>query len=322
MGGVKKIIWPVQDLDLFGEYGLDNLDFKGNYRSVLRLGSETTDYALKCVEYSRKKLLFLVEVQQFLEVRGFANFSRIIPTLRDEYFINTGNESYFLMEWIHGRESNFKDQNDLFTYISVVANLHRSTRGFGVATNNLSDKWSDKLQEVQEISTIQYRVSDEFLDILPGVVEFGQRALSLLQNEEVLKSTCQPLVVCHKDLTYRNLLIDPHNEGYLIDFDYAKADVPVRDLAQFLRKVWKRNNWDIDLGLRLLSSYSKDNLLSKGDLGLLLAYLYFPRSLRQLKSRIRKYDSNPAMLEDILQDVKSNLAIKPSLDRFARSLGY
>ncbi len=320
MGGAKKISWPVKELDFLRQYGIRDLYLKGEHRSVLHLGNGTKAYALKCVNYAPEKLMFLAGVQQFMEVRGFANFARMVPNLAGEYFVKIGQENYCLMEWIPGRESAFKDHNDLFTYISVVANLHKLTRGFGGEPQNLSEKWSGSLQELKAGG--ERRFSGELHNLLSRAIEFGQIALSFLQKPEVLKSACRSLVVCHKDLTYRNLLIDANNQGYLIDFDYAKADRPVRDLAQFLRKAWKQNAWDTDLGLRLLAFYAKDNLLTNGDLGLLLAYLYFPRSLRQFASRMKKYASNPVLVEDTIQDVKSYLANKPSLERFSRSLGY
>lgn len=322
MGGAKKIVWPSKELDFLREYGLRDLYLKGDYRSVLRIGNETADYALKCVQHSDKKLLSLINAQKFLELRGFANFSKIIPNEKGEYFTPTENGTYFLIEWINGRESNFTNHDELLTYISVVAKMHALTHGFGVTETDLRAKWSAKLQKVQEISKGQYAVPDKFFVHLSQVIDFGQKALSLLQNQAVFSCTYQPIVVCHKDLTYRNLLIDQNNDGYLIDFDYAKADVATRDLAQFLRKVWDWNNWDIDLGLRLLAAYSKVNPLSKGELGVLLAWLYFPRSFRQLKSRLEKYNSDPAMLAEIVKDIEDYLDAKPSLDRFARSLGY
>lgn len=322
MGGAKKIVWPVKELDLFREYGLKDLHFKGDYRSVLRIGNGLKDYALKRVVHSDEKLLSLVKVQKFLEDRGFANFARIIPNVKGEYFINPGNEKYFVMEWINGRESNFKNHNDLLTYVSVIGNLHGLTSDFGVATEDLREKWTSKLERLKKVSESPNDMPVESLGLIPGVIEFGQIALNILQNQEVLRSTCQPLVVCHRDLTSRNFLICPNQEGYLIDFDYARPDLPVSDLAKLLRMIWKENNGDIDPGLFLLSSYSKENPLSKGDLGVLLAYLYFPRHLRQFISRIKKHHTNPAIVNNTVKNVESYLAIKPFLDRFAKRIGY
>ena len=318
VGGANKINWSGIEKDLLQEYGLSNLRIKGEYRSVLQLGSNSGDFALKCIALKQKNLQFLLEVLGFLKLRGFTNFQALVPTLSGQYWISEKAGTYILAKWIEGRESNLSDSRDLGIYARTLGQLHRLTAGFRPVGNPWEERWSAKLLELVNISE-DISCPERIKKLIPAVINSGDKALSLLKNPEVARSLSQPAVVCHHDLTYRNFIITPNNEGFFIDFDYAKADVALRDLAQFLAKVIKDNN--SETAVHILSVYAEERPLSNGDIGAMLAFLYFPRSLWGFGERIRNVTGRKAY-EEAVSKVEKRLARQDSLDNLCSKLGF
>ncbi len=318
MGGTRQIDWPVDDLDLTREYGLVSLTAKENHRAVLRIENDAAEYALKCVELTPGNLVFLQETLDFIQSRGFTNLPRILPTVNGERFVSSGARTYFLMEWLPGHESKFTDRNELIICAQLLGKLHRLTKGFYPYGNNWQERWSAKLKELSEIDCSHAAVLRK---ILPEVIRAGHKALRLLDDPEVVESFRQPAVVCHHDLSQRNFIISPRNEGFLIDFDYAKADTPMRDLAQFLARALKQNDWDSNLTTQLLSAYAQENPLSRGDLGAMLAFLHFPRSLWGFGGRLNKHTTKESIGE-LTKKVEESLVRQSHIARLSNLLGF
>ncbi len=313
---------PPVDLNLEMEYGLPSPIITARRQSVLRIGAGTKEYALKHVQLPLEKLLHLLSIMEFMRARGFTSFPSIVPNLKGEYFLPRESGIYYLLHWIPGRESNFQNHSDLILYAVVLGRLHRLTKGFYPAGRDWQERWSTGLQKLAALDCSHTSRLAGLREVVPEIIRAGTKSLSLLQETEVSRSLRQPAVVCHHDLSSRNFLISTGNRGFLIDFECARPDVPMLDLAQLLERVMLWHNWDLTLALQLLAAYSEENPLTRGDLGVLLAFLYFPRPLWGLgRSPVIK-DSNPQAVRERVKRAEKTLTSHQAIDRLSALLGY
>ncbi len=320
MASGAQPVLPPEDLDLARDYGLFGLRDIEAHRAIFKLKHYSGEFALKCVGYTLDQMTFLQEVLNFLDAKGFKNTPRIVPNNQGGWFTRRSSGAYFLMEWLPGRESNFLDLRDLEICARTLGILHKLTLGFRPSGREWQDTWATCYKELAKIDVPAQSYLYKLKTLWPQILRAGEQTLRLLQDPLVRASLGQPAVICHHDLSHRNFLIGPHNEGFLIDFDYALADVPMRDLAHFLGRVLKRHSWDLEVALFLLSCYEKENPLSKGDYGALLAFLYFPRSLWGLVKRLR---SNPSRVEsdELTAKVLSSLARQEAVKQLEKCFG-
>jgi Ser/Thr protein kinase RdoA (MazF antagonist) len=60
------------------------------------------------------------------------------------------------------------------------------------------------------------------------------------------------------------------------NFDKACVGIQITDLYQFIRKVMEKNDWDVDLGSRILDTYEKIVPVNKEEYKLLYILLHYP----------------------------------------------
>ncbi|HZW82253.1 MAG TPA: phosphotransferase [Candidatus Deferrimicrobium sp.] len=316
MGGASKIIWPIEDLHIDQEYGLTAIRAKDENRCVLRIGNEVKDYALKSVDLKTKNLTLLDEVFDLLAQKEFQYYSPIVRSIHGEFFIKRQSGTYYLAEWIAGRESNFSSYHDLLNCTRTLAKMHLLTSGFRARAIDWKERWSSSVQKLLALES-SYTLHPPLALLVRRAIEAGEKTLRLLDDPEVNQSLYNPTVVCHHDLSYRNFIINPDDQAFLIDFDYATADVPMRDLAQFFIKVLKHNNWDINVILPLISAYKQENTLSRGDLGVMIAFLSFPRSLWGLNSGIQECITPKEIIKSYLKNTARQFAVSSLMQHFS-----
>jgi CotS family spore coat protein len=316
MGGASKIIWPIEDLHIDQEYGLTHIGAKEENRCVLRIGNEVEDYALKSIDLKTKNLTLLHQVFDFLEQRGFHCYSPIVRSINGEFFIKRQSGTYYLTEWVAGRESNFSSYSDLLNCTRTLGIMHRLTSGFRTGAIDWKERWSSSVQKLLAMDSAN-TFHPSLVLLVHKAIEAGEKTLRLLADPEVNQSLHNPTVICHHDLSYRNFIITPDNQAFLIDFDYAAADVPMRDLAQFFIKVLKHNNWDINVILPLIAAYKQENTLSRGDLGVMFAFLLFPRSLWGLNSTVQECTTPKEIIKSFVKNTERQFAVASLMQYFS-----
>ena len=71
----------------------------------------------------------------------------------------------------------------------------------------------------------------------------------------------------------------------LIDFDYCKREVRTFDISNFMIKVLKRVDWNIEFAKAILDSYNEVLPLIESEYKVLYAYLQFPQRYWRLANR-------------------------------------
>ena len=118
--------------------------------------------------------------------------------------------------------------------------------------------------------------------------EMGKKALTTL-NESDYYNLCaiaeQEKSFCHHDYTYHNIILNDNEDVYVIDFDFCKREVRTFDISNFMIKVLKRVDWDINFAKAIIETYNSVSPLSNEEYKVLFAYLQFPQRYWRLANR-------------------------------------
>ena len=116
----------------------------------------------------------------------------------------------------------------------------------------------------------------------------GKKALTTL-NESDYYNLCaiaeQEKSFCHHDYTYHNIILNDNEDVYVIDFDFCKREVRTFDISNFMIKVLKRVDWDINFAKAIIETYNSVSPLSNEEYKVLFAYLQFPQRYWRLANR-------------------------------------
>lgn len=72
---------------------------------------------------------------------------------------------------------------------------------------------------------------------------------------------------------------------YIIDFDYCKREIRTYDIANFMKKVLKRVDWNIEYAEAIIDAYNAVSPLREEEYEVLYAYLLFPQRYWRLANR-------------------------------------
>jgi CotS family spore coat protein len=132
-----------------------------------------------------------------------------------------------------------------------------------------------------------------FLEQYPYYIEQAGRAVSGI--EESLSADKATKTICHGAFHQHNILRRP--EGMrIINFETALWNEPVVDLANFVRKMMEKNQWDLKLGIGIIESYDRKRTLSKKEWKLLFNILLFPEKFWKISNHY--YNSHKAWISE------------------------
>ena len=97
--------------------------------------------------------------------------------------------------------------------------------------------------------------------------------------------------VCHGDFNQHNVLF-AKNTVWLTNFENAAYDVLVRDVANFLRKIMEKYNWNMGLAADMLKEYEKERTLTAAEWEQLLIRLSYPEKFWKIANHY--YNTNKA----------------------------
>lgn len=156
----------------------------------------------------------------------------------------------------------------------TLAKLHEASKGYDPPENSklksdlgrwpsLMEKRIKSLDKMRDMIRKKNRKSDFdllYLKSMEFYKDIAKKALNTLNASEYVK-LCEIAEhekgFCHHDYTYHNIILGNDNSVSVIDFDYCKREVRTFDISNFMIKVLKRNNWNIDFANAIIESYNK-----------------------------------------------------------------
>ena len=271
-------------------------------KGIYHLKTNQGDRCLKRINYGPQKLLFVYGAKEHLIKNGFNTIDRYFLNIDGEPYALVTEDLYKLSEWIEGRECDFHNIEEVKIASKALAKLHQASKGYDPPENSKLksdlgrwptlmekrikslDKMRDMVRKKNNKSTFDllYIKSMEFYK------EMGTRALQTL-NESQYTRFCEIAEeekgFCHHDYTYHNIILGENDSVSVIDFDYCKREVRSYDIANFMIKVLKRCNWNIDFAKAIIDGYNSENEIEEDEYKIIYAFLQFPQRYWRLANR-------------------------------------
>lgn len=272
-------------------------------KGVYHLKTSQGVKCLKKISYGTQKLLFVYGAKEHLYKNGFPNIDRYFLNTEGNPYAVVNEDIYTLSQWIEGRECDFHNDEDLVIASESLALLHIASKGYEPPENSklksdlgrwphLMDKRIKSFEKMKEMVRKKKSNKTDFdinyLKTIDYYKEMGKRAIQILNSSnyfEICRITEEDKSFCHHDYTYHNIIIDNDNKVNVIDFDYCKREVRVYDLANFMIKVLKRKNWDVEVAKVIINGYNSVSPLREDEYKVLYAFLVFPQRYWRLCNR-------------------------------------
>ncbi|WP_291569514.1 CotS family spore coat protein [Clostridium sp. UBA4548] len=272
-------------------------------KGVYHLKTNDGVKCLKKISYGTQKLLFVYGAKEHLYKNGFPNIDRYFLNTEGNPYAVVNEDIYTLSQWIEGRECDFYNEEDLKIAAQCLAKLHIASKGYEPPENSKlkSDlgRWPhlmekriksfDKMKEmVRKKKNHKADFDISYLKSVDYYKEQSKKALQILNSSnyfEICRITEEEKSFCHHDFTYHNIIIDNENNVNVIDFDYCKREVRAYDIANFMIKVLKRQNWDIKFAEIILDGYNSVSPLREDEYKVVYGFLVFPQRYWRLCNR-------------------------------------
>ncbi|MFX0548324.1 CotS family spore coat protein [Hathewaya histolytica] len=272
-------------------------------RGIYELNTNKGKRCLKRINYGIQKLFFIYGAKEHLIKNGFKDIDRYYLNIEGNPYALVNEDIYTLSQWIEGRECDFYNNNDIIIASKKLAQLHVSSKGYEPPENSklksdlgrwpyLMEKRVNSFGKMRNmVRKKKNRKSDfdiEYLKHMEFYKELGIKAREILNNSSY-ESLCveaeNEKSFCHHDYTYHNIIVGENDNINVVDFDYCKRELRAYDISNFITKVLKRREWDIDIAKLIIDSYNSISKLKEEEYEVIYAFLMFPQRFWRLSNR-------------------------------------
>ncbi|ENZ01039.1 CotS family spore coat protein [Clostridium thermobutyricum] len=291
----------MREFEIERQFNIKIESIKAN-KGVYYLNTNKGERCLKKINYGPQKLLFVCGAKEHLIKNGFDKVDRYFLNIDGYPYALVNEDLYTLSMWLKGRECDFHKIDEVKLAANTLAKLHIASKGYDPPENSklksdlgrwpgLMKKRLKALDKMKEMARKKNNKSDFDLLYIKSVEfykELAKEASKVLMTsdyERLCEIAEKEKILCHHDFTYHNIIIDDNDEVNIIDFDYCKREIRAFDISNFMIKVLKRVDWDIQFAKEIIDSYNEVSPLEDSEYKVLLAYLQFPQRYWRLANR-------------------------------------
>ncbi len=222
--------------------------------------------------------------------------------------VDLDGTTYYAREYIEGRECETKNREDLLAAMRSLARFHACMasyekevpEGMRISPDMLVLEYEKHNRELKKVRNyVRNKKSKNefemiFMKSYEGFLKKAQEVTGLLQEQMLrLKGADWKRMegVCHGDFNQHNIVF-AKGKTFITNFETAVYDVMVRDVANFLRKIMEKYNWNITLATDMVDAYEKERKLSDAEREQLYIRLSYPEKFWKLANHY--YNSNKA----------------------------
>lgn len=271
-------------------------------KGIYFLKTNKGEMCLKKVSYGVQKLIFIYGAKEHLIKNGFDNIDRFYLNVENNPYAIVNEDIYTLSQWIEGRECDFMNIDEVVKASNTLANLHIASRGYEPPEHSKLksdlERWPsvmskriksfDKMRDMVRKKGIKNDVDMIYLKNYEFYKNLAKEAYALFEVSkyyDICKIAEEEKSFCHHDYTHHNIVIDSDEKFNVVDFDYCKREIRSYDIANFITKVLKKNNWNIEICKNIIESYDNVSKLSDDEIFLIYGFLMFPQRFWRLSNR-------------------------------------
>ncbi|MDR0286970.1 MAG: CotS family spore coat protein [Clostridiales bacterium] len=321
----------VHDIEMNYGFKIDKLS---PYRDGYLLETSIGTALLRAPKISQERIEFINNALTHLSKNKFSCTDQYIQSLNNKPYITLNDIVYVCVPHRSGRDCNFENTRDLAGASHLLAAMHKASQGFTSETagpnvrselGGLPQLFRRRLDELKRFRKMAKRSSGKFdyafLSVADEYCQLGETVLFELGCspystlvEKARKEGC----LCHCDFTGHNILIN-HNDSYLLNFENCTIDLPIYDIANFLRRRMRKCNWDFTEAKYLLDNYNAIRPISKAEMEVLRLMIQFPQKLWRIVNKY--YNSKRSWCEkNCLDKLTEVIDEKDPLELFAENM--
>lgn len=209
---------------------------------------------------------------------------------------------FMLKDWVETAECDISDVFQLEEAMKALAGFHKSFRMEGQP--ELCEKYADNesslpvmaMKHNREISKVLKYIRSKnnktkfefsFLHVAEAFLEQGKEIASLA-SEKNLEALFKDAIIqgcfSHGDFSHHEVLIADRT-AFVIHPEHFQCTVQIEDLAHIMRKVLEKNDWDMQIGERMLDTYDRKKPLNDQERLFLKLRLAYPEKFWKLANR-------------------------------------
>ncbi len=259
---------------------------------------------LKEYKGSDEKAEFLADMLDFLKQSGMET-QGIYRTKEGKITaVDVEEKRFLLLDAFLGAECDPKNRDDIMRSVSVLASLHNVSRAYpGTVPDfvraeedsllQLYEKHNRELNKVKNYVRNKKKKNEFEVKFMEQYPHFADGALAITKELKEQEVGAEVFGFCHGDYNQHNLIFLGERTA-IVGFDSFSYQMQVGDIANFMRKMLEKHNWNTGLGLEMICAYDKVRKLSKEELRLLYCHLAYPEKFWKLANHY--YNSHKAWL--------------------------
>lgn len=268
--------------------------------NVYKVSSREGEFCLKFVQYDKEKIDFLCQIITYLPEQGFYRISK--PVLADgkESAVPAEDGFFTMNRWVGGIACALDNHLHLLAAGRCLAAFSCAAQGGELIPGGKVGyhEWTERFaQRTEDLIAWQKQILAKprrnvfekiYLKAAPEMIADGiaagkllaQSAYGYLADEALYYRT-----FVHRDVAARNFIIGPDGEGWLIDFDYCRYDLPLTDIVRFVERGMKAVVYTPHQLDEMLAAYESIRPIDVEEYRVISAMLLFPQKFWRLCSR-------------------------------------
>ncbi len=257
------------ELDVLSQYDME-INGTRRIRGAVLCDTKQGPFLMKELSFSEKQLPDLYALYVYLKELGCVSVDEVVKNKEDALVSESeSGTKYILKRWFYGRECDSRRETDILDSVRNLACLHHVMRKqapeFGHKRETLDQEYFRHNRELKKVrsfmrsKTTKGEFEIQFLKCFDSMFEWAERARNNLANGSylsMLQNSYDEGCFVHGDYNYHNLIL-LSGQIATTGFEHFYIGLQMDDFYYFLRKIMEKNQWNIQLGHRMLDQYHR-----------------------------------------------------------------
>ncbi len=244
---------------------------------------------------SKERAAFLAKMLKHLKEKELLVEEMLVSTEGEVLVEDEEERKYLLSEHYHGAECDTRRKEDMLEAIKMLAKLHNASKDFSEEIPEMIKRNQNFLLQVyekhnREMKQVRNYIhskkrKNEFERLFAGKSElFLKKAAEVTSALQNVECTEELYGFCHGDFNQHSIVFAKQGIA-IVGLEHFVYDIQIRDLANFLRKMLEKNDWDKELGLALIQAYHQICPIHEKESKYLYFSLAYPEKFWKLANR-------------------------------------
>lgn len=200
--------------------------------------------------------------------------------------VSEDEKKYMVLDSFFGAECDTKSRDDMVAAVKKLAELHCAAESYEgeipefVQTDPnalllLYQKHNRELNKVKNYIRSKKKKNEFEMLFFGQYATFVEKADRVTAQLREMKAKEGLVGFCHGDYNQHNVVFARKGTA-VVHFDSFSYQIRVSDLANFMRKMLEKNNWNTGLGMDFIQAYDRVRKLSETELRYLYLYMAYP----------------------------------------------